>query len=154
VTDPALHVQDAVQFSRQQSQAAQMPTLMMQSGLLGEPSLLERLSAVPPWRMAVQNDGVPAQTLAEQTLEQMVKAQAESATAVAEQQDLEGWERDKQASHLAAAREVARLPGNEPAVDQFNLGHLSFSQKLQRAAAMRGPVLRSEVRHFGEPFQL
>ena len=137
VTDPALHVQNAVHSSRQQSNEAVAPAFSIQTGLLRESAQLDASSQSLLWRLSSQAEEVP--TLADQTLEGLARAPAQAASDQQEGLDpLADAAEAQEPKHQGHAREF----GGRVAIGTAFGGQLGFTQKLQRLATERSLGLR------------
>jgi hypothetical protein len=137
VTDPALHVQNAVHSSRQQSNEAIVPAFSIQTGLLRESRPIGASSAGLVWSFSPAAE--QAQTLADETLEQLARAPARAASDQQEEPDqaADGAE-IREPKHQSPVREIAGRVATGATLG----GQLGFSQKLQRLAAERSLGLR------------
>jgi hypothetical protein len=129
VTDPALHVQMAVDASRQQSFETQFKVYGQQSGLLRESSLL-RDSAPVSWLSA----GSPlTTTLADQTLAEMHKSALNAANEVSQDMaDVKAWPGAEE-----GWRHLKDDPDKTITTAPKYRGQLSFSQQLKSFASQK-----------------
>ncbi|MCE2879626.1 MAG: hypothetical protein LW719_09560, partial [Comamonadaceae bacterium] len=137
-TDPNLFVLPAVSQARYEALIGQIPTLMMQSGLLIPSGPLSGSSMGPLWQLS-DAGALPTDTsLADQTLAQMMSPDPQEVQLSAVEAEAQDDLAQKQARQLAAAREAAQQAAAATPAPNGS-GQLSFSKKLQREAAQRSP---------------